>query len=346
MKLNHLLSIVLLAGLGSCAEKSRTSSLESTPDHIDVLFYNVENLFDTKNDRRTLDDDFTPEGRNAWTDDRYQTKLKHLAEVIKAADHGAGLPAIIGLSEIENANVCKVLGNKVANGAYRLVHKDSKDRRGIDMALLYRKDLINVIKEEAIEIDFASGYTSRDILYAELELANKERLHVFLNHWPSRRDGQMESEYRRLAAAEMLRSRVQSIQAAEVDAQIILLGDFNDYPDNKSMARILNAQPEDGKADGELINLAYELHANGKGTYNYKGEWGMLDQAIVSDALLVKKGLYAGFDALEIHQRDFMMYYDKRAREKKPSRTYGGPKYYGGYSDHLPILLHLELAKD
>jgi predicted extracellular nuclease len=345
-------SFLLLIFFASCSEPKQVSPSSnaeagSLPAHLDIAFYNVENLFDVRDDPGKSDEDFTPAGRNEWSEGRYEQKLINLSKVIQAMDHGQGLPAIIGLAEIENEEVVEALGNTVWPSGYGLVTENSLDRRGIDVALLYRKDLISIISHEALRINFEQrGYTSRDILHVELSVAGQESMHVYVNHWPSRREGQAETEHRRLDAARTLRKSIDSVQARDRNAQIIVLGDFNDYPVSKSLVDVLEAREKaNRKKKDELVNLAYAYELADQGTYPYKGDWGMLDQAIVSNALFQKEGLYLEMNSLEIFQTDFMMYYDKKYKEFKPNRTYGGPRYYGGYSDHLPILLHLKTAK-
>ena len=145
-----------------------------------------------------------------------------------------------------------------------------------------------------------------------------------------------------LPAASSLKNRIDDILEDDSDAQIIILGDFNDYPDNKSITEVLEAKPNNSSKNGELVNLAYAPHMKDEGTYPYKGDWGMLDQAIISDNLMDGSGLDISEEGLEIFWREFFLFYDRKYKEFKPNRTYGGPKYYGGYSDHLPILLHLK----
>lgn len=236
----------------------------SGDNHLDIVFYNVENLFDTDNDSKTEDDDFTPEGKYEWSDGRYEKKLKNLSKVFQSMDHGAGEAAIIGLAEVENKAVVEDLGNMIIPNGYDVVHGESPDRRGIDVALLYRKDMVKKLDEDFIKIEFSDrGYTSRDILYFKGQIGD-DIVHVFVNHWPSRREGQQETEHRRLDAAKTLKKRIDKIKSDDKNAQFILLGDFNDYPDNKSLTNVLNAKSENGKKDGELVNLAYELEMKGK----------------------------------------------------------------------------------
>lgn len=347
-------SIILLVLLSAatCAEPkgnsiSNPTEVGSLPDHLDIAFYNVENLFDTRDDPRKKDEDFTPSGRNEWSQGRYEKKLIDLSKVIQAMDHGEGLPAIIGLAEVENEDVVRELGNAILPSGYGVVTENSLDRRGIDVALLYRKDVISIVSYETLRVRFdQQGYTSRDILHVQLMVASQELIHIYINHWPSRRGGQSETEHRRMDAARALKKSVQSVMNKDKNAQIIILGDFNDYPVNVSLTDVLEAKPSDNRKKGELINLAYHYELSDLGTYPYKGDWGMLDQAIVSDNLLVKDGLYLEENSLDIFKKDFMMYYDKKYKEYKPNRTYGGPRYFGGYSDHLPILLHLKTVNN
>jgi len=366
MSFTHRLSFFYLFGsllLASCAtpqesngdnwendqdgkkKSNQTVTKHDGPSHLNVAFYNVENLFDTQDDRKKKDDDFTPNGRNKWTKDRYRTKLDHLTEVLVAMKEKGELPAMIGVAEIENEAVLEDLADRLAGqgASYGIAHKDSKDMRGIDTGLLYRKDFFENTSEDAIRIDFTQrGFTSRDILHFSGRLFNGEQVHAFVNHWPSRREGWQKTEQRRVDAASTLKREVDDILRDDQSANIIILGDFNDYPDNKSIEQTLGAKKRADKKN-RLSNLAYPFEKRGLGTYNYKGDWGMLDQAIVSGALLDGKGLDVADEGLEIFERDFMMYYDRKHKEHKPNKTYGGPKYYGGYSDHLPILLHLEL---
>ncbi|NNC83463.1 MAG: hypothetical protein HKN79_07795, partial [Flavobacteriales bacterium] len=315
---------------------TKASDSEHIPNrHADVVFYNVENLFDVKDHPRKDDNDFTPNGRNEWSQGRYEKKIQNLGRVIQSMDHGDGLPVLIGLAEVENEDVVEDLGEFIASGSYGVVHHESQDRRGIDLALLYDRSRFELLDDEAEPISFSqNGYTSRDILHVHGRLDGEE-VHLYLNHWPSRREGRSETEHRRLDAARTLKMMVDQVKDSE--SSVIILGDFNDYPDNRSMTEVLDARPSDSPESSELINLAYAPHMADKGTYPYKGDWGMLDQAIVSDDLMDGKGLELTQEGLEIHWREFFLFYDKKYKEFKPNRTYGGPRYYGGYSDHLPI---------
>jgi predicted extracellular nuclease len=310
---------------------------------VTVVFYNVENLFDTIDSPAVNDLDFTPQGKNVWTAQRYAKKLKDLAKVLSEA-HGPELPSVIGLCEVENRQVVEDLlrTDKLKKGKYKVVHQDSPDARGIDVAFAYRASSMVLLHHEAISysFDFEPKTTTRDILYVKT-LAGADTLHFFVNHWPSRRGGQEASEPKRLIPANIIRQRSDSLMGIDASARIIIMGDFNDYPDSRTMTEVLRSVP--GSNSG-LTNLTYHFHKSGKGTYNYKGEWGMLDQFIVSDALRnAKSGLTVTDSSAAIFGPDWLLYTDKEGN-KSPSRTYGGPNYYGGYSDHLPIVLTLTPA--
>ena len=305
-----------------------------------MVFYNVENLFDTVDDTTTWDDEFLPDSVKKWTDERYQKKLVDLAKVLTAIseDH---LPEVIGICEVENRKVVEDLfaTDSLKAGKFKVIHEESPDFRGIDVALAYNAELFSELYHEKIRYSFSfePETTTRDILYAKL-LSCGDTLHFFVNHWPSRRGGQEKSEPKRLKAATVLRTKIDSILLRDKQAKVIAMGDFNDYPNNRSMTEVMNCEPG---ANARLTNLTYQFHEAGLGTYNYRGEWGMLDQFIVSDGLLYSaSGCATSDSSTVIFKEDWMLYFPESG-EPSPSRTYGGPNYYGGYSDHLPIRLTL-----
>ena len=316
-----------------------------------IMFYNVENLFDTLDDSLTRDEEFLPEGVRFWNNYRYNTKLNQIYKVITAVGKW-NPPAIIGLCEIENREVINDLVNNtpLVKFEYQIIHTESPDRRGIDVGFLYRKDLFQPIDYETIPINFPDNPKSktRDILYVKGIAKNSDTLNVFINHWPSRWGGQLESEGRRLFVASVLKSKVDSIFNSNPKSNIIITGDFNDYPNNKSIQGILEAQQEfDQITDNQLYNLSSYLYKTKNiGTYKYRGDWGILDQFIVSGHLLNNKSkVYTTLNDVYIFNADFLLESDDSYFGYKPKRTFIGYKYNGGFSDHLPTYLILNFNK-
>ena len=297
-----------------------------------IVCYNVENLFDTVDDPATNDEDFLPDGALAWTADRYDHKLLHLSEAIAwSAD---GPPALVGLVEVENRKTVDDLARtgRLKDVGYAVVHHDSPDERGIDVALLVHPDHARVVEEEPLTVDLGNDRT-RDVLYVELALADEQRLHVFVNHWPSRRDGDA-SVPKRMTAAGVVRSRVDRILAEDPDAWILVMGDFNDTPSDASIQQGLGAAC-DHKAEARLYDLMCIDQPKGHGSYNYQGEWDYLDQMIVSSSLMPMVASAKAF-------WDDRLLFRHPRYGRSPNKTYAGRDYKGGYSDHLPIVLMLK----
>ncbi len=309
-----------------------------------IAFYNVENLFDLEDAPDKADEEFTPTGKKEWTAERYQKKLDAIAKVFQ----GMNYPPIIGVCEVENAQVLEDLINKTSlkNYGYKYAHEESPDFRGIDVGMLYMSSLFTVEKTNITRINFpkeiVEDYTTRDILHVEGTFRGKEKIHFFINHWPSRRGGLEASEPKRVYVATQLRKETMKIFKADPKANIIITGDFNDEPDNNSLLYTLNAKPSSEKiTTQELYNCSAALDKMGKGTYNYRGNWNMLDQFIVSSSLLDGSCSLSATDAA-IFSEEWLNYNDKKYGPT-PSRTYGGPNYYGGFSDHYPIYLDLQV---
>lgn len=298
-----------------------------------VVFYNVENLFDTKDDATTNDQDFLPGGDLEWTEERYRHKLEQLSNAISWA--GEGPPLLVGLAEVENGSVVSDLARTgtLAEAPYAVVHFDSPDERGIDVALLVDRDRARVRSEEALAVDLP-GDATRDVLYATLDVDGPQDLHVFVAHWPSRREGQRESEPKRMAAARVVRERVRDLLEKDAQALVLIMGDLNDHPTDRSVQEGLGAacDPAD---DADLYALMCMDRQSGEGSHQYRGEWAYLDQFIVSKALLP-------------HCREARALTDQRLlfRHPKfgpsPDKTYSGGHYKGGFSDHLPVVVGLE----
>lgn len=324
---------------------------QKSPKSFTAASYNVENLFDTINDPLTEDDAFTPQGEKAWTPERYSTKLEALARVISSIP-SKDLPAIIGLTEVENLAVCEDLAaqRKLKKAGYRVIHEDGPDPRGIDCALLYNPEVFKYSGHSYLPVVDSrdTAYPHRSILHAEGRLPDGKDLHIFVNHWKSRSGGQKETEQMRMVSAITLKREISLLQVRDPRARIIILGDFNDEPTNLSLTTGLQAYNKRKNAGrGELFNLMYEDHnQRDLGTYNYRGNWNMLDQLIVSYNLLNQaKGYSTSFDGGQIFSEEWMMYESEKYGELLPSATYGGPNYYGGVSDHLPVYVSFILAQ-
>lgn len=311
-----------------------------------ILFYNVENLFDTENDLSNPgDDEFLPYGEMRWDDERYQDKLNKLCEAMLMAN--AKAPLIAGFAEIENHEVLEDLAkNKAWKGTkYKIIQYDSEDSRGIDVGLIYDSEKFHPLKSDKIEIRIKEEpeFRTRDILYVHGVLNNKKEIHIFVNHWSSRREGQLETEYRRIEAASTLRQQIDQIQKQDQYANIIVMGDFNDTPTDRSMKQVLKAKsPEEKTNASELINLMYDKELEGEGTIKFRNDWMIFDQ------LMISRPLFRGSHGLKIQNneglivKNDLLLYHYQDGESKPNSTYGGENYYGGYSDHLPVFLVLE----
>jgi len=315
-----------------------------------VMFYNVENLFDTENDSLINDEEFLPAGDRFWNKTKYYNKLKNIYKVIIAIG-GWNPPAIIGLCEIENYKVLNDLVNNtpLVKFEYQIIHKNSPDRRGIDVGMLYRKDLFEPIFHLAIPIIYPDQpeNKTRDILYVK-GLANQiDTIHVFVNHWPSRWGGQFESEDRRIFVASVLKSKTDSILSNDSTAKIIIMGDFNDYPVNTSINKTLNAQTDYSNIKNSgLYNLSANLQKQNIGSNKYQGEWGILDQIIVSGSLLnPEEKVSTSINDIYIFNSDFLLEPDEGYFGFRPYRTFSGFTYLGGFSDHLPTYLILNFKK-
>ncbi len=318
------------------------SAYNPNPSVHTVAFYNVENLFDTEDDPNTFDEDFTPNGKQKWTTERYQEKIKKIAKVISMIGDEDGAE-IIGLCEIENETVLKDLVNDplLKKYGYNYVHYDSPDERGIDVALLYKEPVFKVTSSKNYETKL-KGDKTRDVLLVSGKLEGEE-IHLIVNHWSSRGGGEEKSAPKRMASALVARQIVDDLEAKNPNAKILLMGDFNDEPFNESITKGLQAIESPDIKGKQLFNVFASLEKEGKGTYNYKGDWNMLDQMIINKGFFVANTNAKGWRYLDgnIYEEDYL----KEASGKfkgNPFRTFVGTKYLGGTSDHFPIYVHLE----
>lgn len=308
-----------------------------------LMFYNVENYFDPFDDSLTNDNEFLPEGIRHWNYARFLKKRNNIYKTIMAVGDWEP-PAIIGLSEVENRFVLNqlVYETPFSQFDYRIVHEESPDRRGIDVALLFNPKIFKVIAQQLITIDFPFDSTlkTRDILYVKGLVLGRDTLHVFVNHWPSRYGGELFSRPKRIFVAQQLAKHIDRIIEKNADAAIVVMGDFNDYPFNQSIKEELNAGKDE--ENNRVINLMPENNYQ-LGTNKYDGEWGILDQIMVSPNLLIQdKAIFVDGRA-HIFDADFLLQEDAKFLGKRPFRTFLGMKYLGGFSDHLPVFVDFRL---
>jgi len=299
-----------------------------------IAFYNLENLFDTKDDPKKLDNDFTEKAERNWNLRRFNKKVRNLGQVIqqigfKDISHP---PVLIGVAEIENAFVLRKLVDSefLKNKKYDFVHFNSPDERGIDTALIYRKEFFKIIEKKAITVFLQDEYGkrdfTRDILYIKGLLEN-ESVHVLINHWPSRRTGAEETSYKRVTAAKKNREVVASIIKEDPSAKIIIMGDFNDDPSSESVRKLVGF---------DLYNPMELLHTKYSGSTNYRGNWNLFDQIILSNNFLQQHGNSFRFNEAKIFNAKSLTEFKGRSKGN-PFRTFLGRKYNGGISDHFPV---------
>lgn len=340
---NYLFIILLLISQLSFAQNPNYDAKNIAT----IVSYNLENLFDTIDTPDVIDEEFTPISEKEWTNERYQQKLRNLDYVLSHINPNE-LPEIIAVQEVENKSVLEDLIKQeaLAKGNYGIVHKNSPDVRGIDVALLYRKDDFKLLKYKAIEVKFSfePETKTRDILYVKGEL-NGELLHIFANHWSSRRGGEIESEPKRVQSASIVRKEIDKILKKDKNAKIIVLGDFNDTPFNKSVNKTLRATNNLSlKSEGDLYNLMYNNALLGKGSHAYRGKWSMLDNIVVSYGLLnAKKGFSVIYGSSGTFFDEKTVFLNNKSGFWQPGRTYSGNRYYGGFSDHLPVYMQLKI---
>lgn len=314
-----------------------------------IAFYNVENLYDTLDDPLTNDADFLPGARISWTSERYEFKLSRLADVIHALSQLQPV-AVMGLCEIENKMVLEdlVRSPRIIPYRFQVIHRDSPDERGIDNAVLYDAEQFQPLNVRSIPVTFPfqPEDRTRNILYVKglNRKIKNDTLHIFVNHWPSRSGGKEISEPKRIRAAETLKALTDSIFRRNPGALIVIMGDLNDEPNDKSLTEGLKAMPPVEKpASKELYNLMDPLYRQGKGTIYYK-DWDLFDQLIISGSFWNKeKGIIFYGREGSIFDPEWLMF---KTHEGilRPNRT-AAKEYYGGYSDHLPVYIDLILRK-
>ena len=328
-----------------------------------VMEYNVENLFDTQDDVDYQDEDFLPQGKCQWDTLRYRKKLADLSKVIMAAG-GASPVDLVALCEVENDSVVKALAQRTRLHRldYEYIVTHSKDERGIDVALLYQPMRFGLLEWREIPVPYDSEKErpTRNILHATGRLQNGDTLDVFVVHFPSRRGGAKVTEKYRCRAAEVLKCAADSIVDQRETPLVVITGDFNDEPRNKSLSEVLCVQSSkdfSSKKMKESSSVASEKtpgytiltdHLSAcenkvQGTYKYQGNWNRLDHFLINSSMLSPDySLYATPDACQIFTLPFLLTNDPNEWQGvQPHRMFLGNFYKGGVSDHLPLVLTL-----
>jgi hypothetical protein len=310
-----------------------------------IAFYNLENLFDTIDTPGVLDEEFTPEGPNKWSGKRYLEKLDNMAMVISRIgedDGWSGGPAVLGVSEIENRSVLEDLAAHplLRESNYQIVHYDSPDLRGVDVALMYRPRFFSVTASASPSVELVNDEGERIFTRDQLVVSgiyDGEPMHFIVGHWPSRSNGEAASRPRRFAAAALSRRLVDSLQATASDAKVFVMGDFNDDPVDKSLRNYLRAS---GRADrlreGEMYNAMFPLFRKGIGSLYYRDGLNLFDQIVVTPSLVGND--YSSYRLVNarVFNAPFLLQKDGQYKGY-PLRSFVGTVWQGGYSDHFPV---------
>jgi len=310
-----------------------------------IAFYNLENLFDTIDQPDVRDGDFLPDGDYKWDTEKYFNKLDNMSKVIAQIGNEFPIdgPAIVGVCEVENKSVLDdlVAHKNIADRNYQIVHYDSPDRRGIDVALLYKPDVFKVYNSKSVELKMEDDpdFISRDQLVVS-GLFGTDTMHVIVNHWPSRSGGEKRSRPKRNAAAKLSRQIVDSLYTLNPNAKVIVMGDLNDDPTNHSLVKHLKAKGNKNKIKKqELFNPMFQMHKKGIGSLAYRDSWNLFDQIVISEPLLNDQESWHFYTA-KVFNKKFLVQKDGRYKGY-PLRTTAGGVYRGGFSDHFPTYIFL-----
>jgi len=317
---------------------------------ITVAFYNLENLFDIENDPITFDDDRTPDGKDHWTKEIYTAKLKNMAKVISeiGEDVTGTSPILMGVCEIENRGVLEDLINQepLMTKNYGIIHFDSPDRRGIDVALLYQKRVFTPSQYNNHELKIYDDNDASKRVYTRDQLLvsgylDGEKIHVIINHWPSRRGGEARSRPKRIKAARLNRRLVDSMFSEDPYAKIIIMGDLNDDPTSPSVKDILKTRKQKNNLElMQLYNPMEQMYKKGLGTLAWRDAWNLFDQMIISTELTKKDYFSYRFYKAGIFNKAYLA--NLRGKYKGyPYRSFADGAFTGGYSDHFPVYIYL-----
>lgn len=333
--------------IGKCLVIGLFCLLNSTiyaQQHFRIMEYNVENLFDYEHDSLKQDKEFLPSSLRGWNSFRFYKKVQHIAQVILAAT-GKHIPDIVGICEIENERCAKALAyqSPLRTLGYKYVITESQDPRGIDVAVFYQPATFRYLGHQAIRIDFyGTRRPTRDVLHIMGQVVSGDTLDVFLLHSPSRANGKKASEPYRIAVAQKVKHIADSICHNRKAPHILIMGDFNDTAQNKSLQDTWQSiPPQEPYVSSHYYNL---FAGEKKGTFKYKGEWELLDHILVNGRMLQENSrIRIKKHTAQIFSPPFLLTTDKEYGGKKPFKTYHGMKYQGGFSDHLPLIVDVEI---
>ena len=323
-----------------CAQKPGTDGHDVT-----IAFYNCENFFDTVDNPAKEDEEFTPEGKFHYTQKVYEQKVHNIATVIQSMDGNDG-PAIIGLAEIENNTVLNDLVNapEIARRKYKFEWFDGPDPRGINVAMLYNPKYFRVLRSEPLHVDLTGvqgKVITRDVLHV-YGILDGDTIDVFVNHWPSRIGGEEESGPKRAITAMVVKDAIASVMSKKPASKVIVMGDLNDNPDDKSVHEVLGAKYTQNEVPvSGLYDPWEDIYKTGIGTEEYQHSWNLFDQIIISGAFLKNGNHKLHYNKAEIFKPDFIIDHYK-GHEGEPHRSFVGTHWINGYSDHFPVLLYLE----
>ena len=308
-----------------------------------IVFYNVENLFDTIKDPIGHDEEFLPTSKAKWDTKKYQLKLDHISKVL-ASLFDSIQPIAIGLCEVETKGVLEDLIAEPALQKFNLgiIHHDSPDERGIDVALLYNKDVIEEVFDAFLKVEFTFDPTdkTRDIIYFKGYMTEQFPVYFFVNHWPSRRAANGDSEKKRITAAMVIKAKIEDIYKGEPFARIVVMGDLNDNPTDKSVEYLVSGRYKYPLSEN-LVNLMRLPQSRNEFTLKYRDENDVFDQFIVSKNLLTSESPYYIKNSAAHIYKPLWMLYDSPKYGLVPKRSYLGDFWVGGYSDHLPIYMDI-----
>lgn len=354
MTMKRIFSVLLpmLLAVSACSLSAREPKGNTQYRVFGIGFYNLENLFDTINANGTYDLEYSPQGARQWNGHKYRSKIHNMAYAISqlATSTTPKGPAILGVSEIENKSVLEDLVNDPQIRAWNLqiVHHDSPDRRGVDVGLLYNPRFFKFesVENHRLKIEGYESFRTRDQMVVTGQLGGK-RISVVVNHWPSRIGGEEQSSYLREAAAALSKHIADSIWAIDPSRGVIVMGDLNDDPDNKSVAQVLGGKKDvAGVGPHDFYNPWWRLlRDKGVGTLAYKGQWNLFDQIVISGNLLSENAAETDLQFFKqmVHNHDFLID-PNGTRQGYPLRTFASGAWLNGYSDHFPTEIFLKQA--